>query len=184
MLTLIILISLGLGFYFGYRRGLVMQSIRLLGYVVTFILATQFFQPLSQWVEMIVPFPAVAQNTNLAIYNEQTSFIIDDAFYRVLTFILIGFIGWLVTNLLARLFQPLLYIGILNTANKVIGGIINFLVTYVIIFILLFALSLIPLEFIQQQFVNSPLAYWIVTQSPLLSSFAADAWLAINPRSN
>lgn len=184
MLTLIILISLALGFYFGYRRGLVMQSIRLLGYIATFILAVRFFQPLSEWVEMFVPFPAVAQNTNLAIYNEQTSFIIDEAFYRVLTFILIGFIGWVLTNILAHLFRPLLYIGILNLANKVVGGIINFLVTYVIVFCLLFALSLIPFEFIQQQFVNNPLAYWIVTQSPFLSSFAADAWLTVNPFSN
>ena len=97
MLTIIILIALLISFYSGYRRGLVLQLIRLVGYIITFVLATRYFQPLSEIVEMLIPFPSVQPDTNLAFYDEATSFFIDDAFYRVITFILIGLIGWVIS---------------------------------------------------------------------------------------
>ena len=98
MLTIVIVLIFVLSFYMGWRRGLIMQAIRFLGYIITFILATQFFEPLSKWIEMIIPFPSIQPDTQLAIYDEAISVLLDTAFYRVLTFMLIGLIGWLVTN--------------------------------------------------------------------------------------
>ena len=45
MLTIVILLIFVLSFYMGWRRGLIMQAIRFLGYIITFILATQFLNP-------------------------------------------------------------------------------------------------------------------------------------------
>lgn len=181
MLTLLIIIILLFGFYTGYRRGLVLQMIRLVGYIITFVLATKYFQPLSEIVEMLVPFPSVQPNTELAIYDEAVSFLIDDAFYRVITFILIGIIGWVITNFLSMLFTRVMYYDLLNHVNAIGGGIVNLFITYVIVFFFLFVMSLIPIEFIQQQFVDNPIAYNIIANTPFFSDFAAETWLEVNP---
>lgn len=181
MLTLLIIIILLFGFYTGYRRGLVLQMIRLVGYIITFVLATKYFQPLSEIVEMLVPFPSVQPNTELAIYDEAVSFLIDDAFYRVITFILIGMIGWVITNFLSMLFTRVMYYDLLNHVNAIGGGIVNLFITYVIVFFFLFVMSLIPIEFIQQQFVDNPIAYNIIANTPFFSDFAAETWLEVNP---
>lgn len=181
MLSIIIVIALAFGFYNGYRRGLIMQVLRLIGYIVSMVLATQFYKPLSEVVEMVVPFPAIRPDSQLVLYNEAVSLTIDQAFYRVITFVLIALIGWLVTNFVVMFFNKVVYYDIFKYANYIGGGIINLLITYGIIFVMLFILSLIPIEFIQQQFVDSPLAYWIVSQTPILSETAAQAWLQVNP---
>lgn len=181
MLTLLIIIILLLGLYTGYRRGLVLQMIRLVGYIITFVLATKYFQPLSEIVEMLIPFPSVQPDTELAIYDEAVSFLIDDAFYRVITFILIGIIGWVITNFLSMLFTRVMYYDLLNHVNAIGGGIVNLFITYVIIFFFLFVMSLIPIEFIQQQFVDNPIAYNIIANTPFFSDFAAETWLEVNP---
>lgn len=180
MLTIVIIIALAVGFYTGFRRGLVLQSIRLLGYIITFVLATRYFEPLSRFVEMVIPFPSVQPDTTLTFYDEAASFLIDAAFYRVVTFILIGIIGWLLTNFLSILFSRVMYFDFLNQMDAIGGGVINLLITYVILFLFLFVLSLVPIEFIQQQFVDNPIAYSIVSNTPFLSNFAAETWLQVN----
>lgn len=181
MLTIFIIIAVVLGFYTGYRRGLIMQVIRLIGYIVTFILATKYYDTISTYVEMLIPFPAVQQGSYLAIYTESESFMLDQAFYNAITFLLIGIVGWLVTNFLAMFFTRLSYYDVMKYANYIGGGFINAMVTYVIIFILLYILSLIPIEFIQQQFVDNPLAFWIVDRTPFLADFAKEMWMQVNP---
>lgn len=180
MLTLFIIIFLAISFYTGYRRGLLMQAIRVVGYVATFILANRYVDTLAGFVEMWIPFPSIQMDTELALYDEATSFAISSAFYRVITFLLILFIGWLLTNFLSLLFTKVMYYDVLNQFNGLGGGILNVLIAYVGVFLVLFVLSLIPIEFIQQQFVDNPLAYWIVANTPILSSFAQDAWLQVS----
>lgn len=181
MISIIILIILAIGFYLGYRRGFLLQGVRFIGYLITFFLANRYYDSLSRFVEMVIPFPAIQPNSTWALYSEQMSFLLDDAFYRVITFALIGLIGWLVTNFLSILFQPLMYYEMMHYVDAISGGLLNLGITYGIIFLVLFILSLLPIEFIQQQFVNNPLAYWIVSQSPFLSDFASNMWLGINP---
>lgn len=179
MLTILIITALAIGFYLGYRRGLIMQGIRLVGYIITFILATKYYETISNYIEMLIPFPAVSQGSNLAFYTESESFLLDRAFYNAITFLLIGLVGWLVTNFLAMFFTRVTYYEVLKHVNYVGGGLINALVTYVIIFIFLYILSLIPIEFIQQQFVDNPIAFWIVDRTPFLADFAKDMWMQV-----
>ncbi len=180
MFTFIIIVLLALGFYFGYRRGLALQIIRLLGMIIAFVLSSMLYRPLSDILEMIIPFPSIQPGSQLAIYSEELSFYISDAFYNVLAFVVISVLVLLIANLLTVLVRPVMYYPFLKEFNGVLGGILNLIATYIIIFVILFILSLIPIEWIQQQFVNSPLAYWIVTQTPLLSTYVTENWFTAN----
>ncbi|MGY4104018.1 CvpA family protein [Ignavigranum ruoffiae] len=181
MFTIIVLIILLLGFYQGYRQGLAMQLIRLLGYLISFFVASRYYEAISKWAEMLIPFPAIQPDTEFTLYNEATSFLINDAFYRVVSFIFILVIGYIVTRIVSVFFSRVQYYNLLDSANGIAGGIVNLLITYIMVFLLLFVLSLLPIEWIQQQFVNNPLLYWIVSQTPILSDLAANAWLNANP---
>ncbi|EHR36560.1 CvpA family protein [Facklamia languida] len=179
MLSILVIAILAYGFYAGYRSGLIMQAVRLIGYVITFLLATRYFDVLNHWVEMFVPFPAVQADSQLVLYTEAQSFYLDQAFYKLLTFLIIWLIGWLVTNLLSTLLIKVTYYDVLNLVNRILGGFINLLVVYFIVFMVLYLLSLLPIEFIQQQFVNHPLLFWIVDSSPFLSDFIHQLGLGI-----
>lgn len=182
MLSIAIILVLVFGFYNGYRRGLIMQAVRLIGYIITITLSMKFYEPLTEFVSMFIPFPSVQQNTQLAMYNESMSFVLDQAFYRAIAFVIIGLVGWLLTNFIAMFFSKVkFYHFFWKQADHIIGGVINLVLTYVVVFVFLFIFSLIPIEFIQQQFVNNPLAYWIVSQTPGLSDMAIQAWLQVNP---
>ncbi|MGO4936831.1 CvpA family protein [Fundicoccus sp. Sow4_H7] len=181
MLTIVIFLFLAFNFYTGYRRGLIMQAIQLIGYTLTIILATQYYEPISEFVEMIIPFPAIQQNSEFVFYSEAQSFFLDQAFYRSISFVLIIIVGWIATKVLSILFTRAIYYDVFKTVNRVIGGLINVFVAYVGIFIFLFIASLIPIEFIQQQFVDNPVAYQIVANTPVLSDLATETWLNVNP---
>ena len=179
MVTLIVLAIFAFGFYTGYRSGLIMQGIRLIGYIITFVLATRYFDVLSEWVAMFIPFPAIQPNSELVMYDEVQSFYLDKAFYNLLTFFIIWLAGWVITNALSVLFTKVAYYDFLHIANRIMGGIINFLVVYFIVFMVLYLLSLLPIEFIQQQFVNNPLIFWIVDSTPILADYVDKLGLGV-----
>ncbi|UUX34615.1 CvpA family protein [Fundicoccus culcitae] len=181
MLTILIFIILAFSFYTGFRRGLIMQAIQLIGYTLTVILATQYYEPLSEYVEMIIPFPAIQQSSEFVFYNESQSFFLDQAFYRAISFVIITIIGWILTKILSSFLTKIIYYDVFKTINRVIGGLINLFVTYVVVFVVLFIASLIPIEFVQQQFVDNPVAYQIVANTPVLSDLATETWLNVNP---
>lgn len=178
MLTLIIIAILLYAFYSGYKNGVIMQAIRMIGYGITYMIAINYYEPLSQWVEFFIPFPAIQIDSNLVLYNEAQSFMIDKAFYYALTFLIITLIGWLISNILSVLFTKVIYYDVFKWANRFLGGLLNLLVVYTIVFLALYIFSLLPIEFIQQQFVDNPLAFWIVDSTPVLADYAQKIWLS------
>ena len=65
MLTLLMLLILLYAFYRGYRRGLVMQVVRLIGFVIAMTIANRHYQPLARFISNFIPFPSVQQNTQM-----------------------------------------------------------------------------------------------------------------------
>ncbi|WP_124058874.1 CvpA family protein [Vaginisenegalia massiliensis] len=181
LLTLIIVIGLLYGFYMGYRRGILLQSVHLVGLAVTILIALKFNESLAKLAELFVPFPALQQGSQLVLYDEATSFFIDDAFYRAISFVAILFLGWLIIQLVTYFLKDSSYFDVENIANKVAGAIFNTIVTYFVLFLGLFILSLVPLEPIQQMFVDSPIAYSVVSSTPVVSDMANEAWLRVLP---
>lgn len=182
MLTIIILLALGWSFYRGYRQGMATQSIQLVRSLVSFIVAFMLTNPLADFLEFYVPFPSVTQTSQLAIYDEATSFLLDQAFYRVLSFILVSLFVWLVTRFIVTFANRFKQNRLGRQADKITGGIISLLLTYIVLFVVLFTLSLLPIEWIQQQFVNNRIAYWMVTQSLGLTQIADHLWLHVTAR--
>ncbi len=65
---------------------------------------------------------------------------------------------------------------ILNSVNKLLGAFLGFVEVYLIVFIVLFILSLTPIDTIQNWLSTSSLAKVIIQSTPILSNKIQDLW--------
>lgn len=179
VLTVIVLFTLLLSLYSGARRGLVLQLVLSIGYAVSFWMALTYYQQLSEWTEMLIPFPTPTSSVDnpYVLYSIDFLFNLDGAFYKGAAFILILFAGWLITRLIGGLFNFLADIPVVRTVNALGGAVLSFVIHYIGLFLVLFLLSTIPIGFIQNQFETSNVARNIVTTTPELSSQFYDWWI-------
>lgn len=179
MLTLIILVVLLIGVYAGARRGLVLQVVYTIGYILSFFVAKAYYLNLSEKLEMLVPYSQPGIDDNMIYYNTAEKLNLDYAFYNALAFLLIIAIGWLITRTIGYMLNSLTFLPLLREVNYLGGGLLGFIMQYLAIFLFLKFLTFIPFEFVQDQFTNSGLANWIVQNTPYLSTAVYDWWLGI-----
>lgn len=179
LLTGIIILLLLLSIYSGARRGLILQLVLTIGYAVSFWLALNYYQMLSEYVEMFIPYPTPSSATEnpFVLYGMDFLFELDSPFYNGLSFLALLFAGWLLTRIIGGLFQALADLPVLRTVNAIGGAVLSFVVHYIGIFLILFVLSMIPMAMIQDQFESSTLAREIVTDTPELSQQVYDWWI-------
>ena len=179
MLTLLIMIVLFVGIYSGVRRGLVLQLIYTAGYIITFFTAHKYYQPFADKLEMLVPYPQPGIGETMPFYSELQVLHLDVAFYNALAFLILIAIGWILTRIIGHMLTSLTFVPVIKQLNSIGGGILGFIMQYAGIFLLLYFLTLIPLDFIQNLLQQSKLATWIISNTPYLSKTIFDWWLGV-----
>lgn len=179
LLSLIILLLLLLSLYSGFKRGLILQLVLTIGYAISFYFALEYYQEVSNLVEMMVPYPSpVSSNSNpFVLYGHEFIFNLDQGFYNGVAFIGILVLGWIVTRFIGGLLNFLTEIPVVKQINGIGGAIVGFIVQYIGIFLILFLLSMIPIKMIQSQFESSALARTIVSDTPELSTDLYNWWI-------
>ncbi|GEL67816.1 CvpA family protein [Marinilactibacillus psychrotolerans] len=179
LLSLIILLLLLLSLYSGFKRGLILQLVLTIGYAISFYFALEYYQEVSNLVEMMVPYPSpVSSNSNpFVLYGQEFIFNLDQGFYNGVAFIGILVLGWIVTRFIGGLLNFLTEIPVVKQINGIGGAIVGFIVQYIGIFLILFLLSMIPIKMIQSQFESSALARTIVSDTPELSTDLYNWWI-------
>lgn len=128
-LDVLVLFTLGLRTWVGYRRGLVGQIFSLAGLIVGLILAAQNYHILQSKIALYFPFPAPV--------------------LAVMAFFLILFIVMLVARLISSILTSLLHLPGLGWINSLSGALVGALVAAIVIafsFSLLHIFSLPPVE--------------------------------------
>ncbi|MCA5012701.1 MULTISPECIES: CvpA family protein [unclassified Enterococcus] len=177
MLTLLILVILAIGYYTGSRRGLVLQILYTFGYLCTYLIAKSNYKSLASHLELYVPYPSPTEETKLLFFNQKLTLDLDQAFYGAVAFLLIMAAGWLVVRFLAIFAHGLTFLPVLKQANGLAGGLLNFIVVYVGVFLVLYTVSMLPVDAVQNQFKNSGLAQFIVKDTPIFSKQIYDLWV-------
>ncbi|WP_326717376.1 CvpA family protein [Vagococcus jeotgali] len=177
MLTIISIIILGTAFYAGYRRGLALQIVYFLGYTLSFMAAKHFYKSVGKKIELFVPYPAPTPKTHFTIMDNALVFDLDKAFYASFGFILVLFVGYLLTKFVGMLCYRLTFTFLLKKGNSLAGALVNTFVTYIGLVLVLTMLSMIPLDFIQSAFKSSSLASFMVEKTPFLSSDLHRWWI-------
>ncbi|TQR19863.1 CvpA family protein [Psychrobacillus vulpis] len=174
MLDILILILLVAGLITGARRGLIVQLIHMTGFIIALIVSYTYYKPLAEKFVLWIPFPAVTASSKLTIAVE--SLELDQTFYRIIAFALIFIVVKFALQLLASMFDFLKYLPILGFVSNMVGAVLGFIEFYFIIFVLLYVLALLPIEFIQNLISSSILTDWMLDHTPILSETVKNWW--------
>jgi len=173
MVTLLILLVLFIGAYSGYKKGILIQLLQTIGYAVVFIFALDYYQVVSDYLYLIVPYPSpFAPETNpYFFYDQSIMFTMDESYYDIISFIAIFIVGWLIVRfLIALLSYTLEKFRLPEPISGIGGSILGFIVNYLGLFYLLFLLSTIPYGFIQNRLADSFIGEKIITSTPVVSN--------------
>ncbi len=176
ILTLAIVFILGIALYSGAKRGLLLQLVLTIGYVLSFWFALRYYQQLRGPIEMSIPYPHASLTDQFVLFSREAGLQLDHVFYNGTSFVLLLLIGWAVTRLIGGLIGFVSQIPVLRSLNQIGGAVLNVVVNYVGVFLVLLILSTIPLTFVQTQFNQSSIAQIIVTRTPQLSKQMYEQW--------
>ncbi|MER2294358.1 MAG: CvpA family protein [Desemzia incerta] len=177
-MTFGIIVFLLIGIYSGAKRGLVLQLILSIGFLVSYYFASRYYLEVSEYLQLVVPYPSASIDDSFVFYSGALSFQLDEAFYHGISFLLIIFLGWLVTRFIGGLSRGVKFLPVVKQANSVGGAVIGGVISYVEVFLLLFVLTMLPIDFVQEQFASSGLAKMIVTNTPILSEQIYSWWVS------
>lgn len=177
MFGLVIFLLLAIVFYVGGRRGAPLQLAYSGGYLLAFFVAWANYQELAKKIELYIPYLSVSQDSKMVFFTQEQSLDLDKAYYAAVAFLIILFIGWLVVKFLGIFLYNLRFKRITEDKDWLISGLLSLVTTYLVIFMLLYLLSMIPLATVQNLFRNSGVAKAIVEHSPIFSNFFEKIWI-------
>ncbi|MCU9614148.1 CvpA family protein [Caldibacillus lycopersici] len=174
MLTIILIILLIIGFIVGLRRGFILQLIHLTSYFIAFILAASFYKELALRLTLWIPYPTFGdQDTIQSLLNVVNA---EEAYYNGIAFFVIFFAVKIILQIIGSMLDFVASIPIIKQLNVWAGGILGFLEIYLMIFILLYLASLLPIEQVQTTIDQSALAKGIIKNTPLFSQQLQEMW--------
>lgn len=173
-LTTGIIIVLIISFSIGHRRGMVKMILGLVGYLLALMVAKTGSSIVgAKLAELFPVLPTAMQNTGSAL-NESNG---NQFFYNGIAFIVIFLVVLFICRWLTRRFNLITKLPVIHQLNAMLGGLINFGLTYITIFFLLTIFQVWPSEWWQSQLTTSGLASWIINDTPVLSQQVV-YWLA------
>lgn len=146
-MSIVIIILLVLGGIIGYRRGLTLQALHMLGTLSAVIIAALNFELLATRFDMILPYPAPGDESMTTALPD----LVDPelSFYKMGAFIMIFFLAKIIMQLIVSAFDYLQQVPILGLIGSIIAAAVGVAEFIVMIVIVLFMIALVPIEFVQ-----------------------------------
>ncbi|HLR71094.1 MAG TPA: CvpA family protein [Pseudogracilibacillus sp.] len=174
MVDLILLVLLLFGFLMGLKRGFILQSFHLIGFIVAFVVAAVYYDTIAEKLSLWIPYPDLSSGSEWAAFLQSAP--LENAFYNAIAFAIIFFSIKIILQIIASMLDVVASLPILNSLNKIAGAILGFLEIYLIIFVVLFILALTPIGNIQEWINDSFIALFIIDYTPYLSEKVKTLW--------
>lgn len=152
-----------LGLVWGFHTGFVLQLITLLVYAFSGLIAIGLSTPTASFLYGL--YRAVQPATTTI-----------PRLWIVIAFGVIFIIASLLLWRLGRILNLITKLPVIHFLNGVLGAFVGLVVRYLLVFIILNILILIPSTWIQQQYHASSLSQTIVTQTPVISNQLFNWW--------
>ncbi|UTR11320.1 CvpA family protein [Evansella sp. LMS18] len=173
MLSFILFLVLIISFFVGFRRGLVLQVIHLLGLAAAFIVAYLYYQDVAHYIRLWIPFPQLSSDFSLLV----DAFRLENVYYNGIAFAILFFAVKILMQIIGSMFDFLAHLPILNIINRWLGGILGFLEALIVIVVFLHLAALIQIALVQEILQGSSFAQMIFDYTPLLSNQIKEWWL-------
>lgn len=174
MLDFIVLILLILGFIIGIKRGFIKQTIHMVGFIISFIVAYMYYDDFAPKLILWIPYPSFSSDTTLHLFFDNGN--LESAYYRAVAFIIIFIAVKIALRIIGSMLDFIAQVPVIRTLNIWAGGALGFIEVYLFIFIILFIGALLPVEGIQNSLNGSILAKTIVDHTPVLSEQIKSLW--------
>ncbi|WAA10202.1 CvpA family protein [Fervidibacillus albus] len=175
MLNVIIVILLLTGLIVGLRRGLILQIVHLTSFFIAFLLATLYYEELSARLSLWIPYPTLGDSSALEMFLEMVNG--EAAFYKGISFFLIFFVVKLLLHIVGSMLDFLANVPVIKQLNGWLGALFGFFEVYLILFVILYILALLPIEYIQNLIRQSSIATSMIEHTPIFSKKLQDMWL-------
>lgn len=173
MLDIIIFGLLILGVFRGLKRGFILQVFHFIGFFVAFFVAVYFYGSLATHLEMLIPYPRLLAE-DWAFFSE--TLLLENAYYNMIAFALLFFGTKVIMSIISSMLDFVADLPILNMVNGVLGAILGFIEQYLILFIIIFVASLLPISQIQSFLDGSSMARFMIEQTPVFSEQINSLW--------
>lgn len=161
-----------MGTLVGLKRGFILQFIKLISFVVSILVASMFYQSLAPQLTWIPAPNFSGGQAQLAFFSGN----LETAYYNTIAFIILFILTKILLAIIGGLLTTIASIPVIKQVNKLLGGVLGFLETYLFVFILLFVAALLPVDALQTMLSKSILADAIVSNTPYLSGLVKDLW--------
>lgn len=171
----IIVLLIFMGYFIGKKRGFLPQLVSLVGFFLIVVGSFILKNPVSQFLYEKLPFLNF-----MGVFKGVT--ILNIIFYEVIAFVIVMGLLYLVFRLvlsISKLFEKILEaLPLIETLNKLIGGILGIIENYIVVFIVLYILTL---PFFNFGVINdSKLRAGILEHTPVLSNMLNNTVVASN----
>ncbi|MCI1856757.1 MAG: CvpA family protein [Sporolactobacillus sp.] len=177
MLNLIIVLLLASGFFAGFRRGLVLQLVHLAGFIIAYIVAMLYYKDLAGVVKLWIPFPTSAARSGM--FDFLGNLDLQTAYYRAIAFVILFIAVKLILTIFGHMLDFLAELPLIRSVNHLAGGLLGFVEIYLIVFLLLYAGALTPIEELQASIDSSSLAQSMIGHTPFFSKIFRELWVAL-----
>lgn len=174
MLDIVIVFLLVAGIFIGAKRGLIVQLIHMTGFIVALVVAYTYYKPLAEKFVLWIPYPTVDSNSTLTIAIDRLD--LDQTFYQLIAFALIFFVIKFALQLVASMFDFLSYLPVLGIISRIAGAILGFIEFYILLFILIYVIALLPIDLFQTLIENSSLVDTMLNKTPYFSETVKTWW--------
>lgn len=174
MINIIIIVLLLFSILMGLKRGFILQTLHLIGFILAFMVASLYYGKLAPHLTLWIPYPDISGAGAWADFLQV--FPLETGFYNAISFAIIFFATKIVLQIVASMLDFVAELPVLSFINKILGGILGFVEIYLILFIVLFILALTPIASIQDYINNSSIALKMLESTPYLSEKIETLW--------
>lgn len=174
MLDIILLIIFAASILVGLKRGFIVQAIHLVSFFVALIVAYIYYKPLAEKFVLWIPYPGVTDGSSMMLVLDSLN--VDQTFYRIIAFAVIFFAVKIALQILGSIFDFLTYLPILNSVNRLLGAILCFVEFYLILFIAMYVIALLPVGSIQNIMDGSVITKLMLEHTPIFTNMVQDWW--------
>ena len=172
MVDIIIVILLFLGIYLGHKRGLIMQLFYVGTMIIGLIVSMLFSTRLAYLFPSLIPIPA---DVTTGLYGVYAGLNIPTAYYRIVSFVVLFIVIRLIIQIIASALGVIRKLPLIKTTDRLLGGIFGFVEVYLLIFVVLYFVTVLPLpEWKIAIFTNSTIPGFILENTPILSQQLID----------
>ncbi|GER67046.1 membrane protein [Weizmannia acidilactici] len=174
MVNIIIILLLVLGFFNGKRKGFILQAVHIAGFAIASIVAYMLYDDLAEKLKLWIPYPSFSQTSPFALLVHQSD--METAFYRIIAFAILFFAVRIFLNIVGSSLTFVAQLPVLKQINGWAGGILGFAELYLILFIILYIGSLLPIDSIQTALSQSAVAEGMIKNTPYISGLVEQWW--------